>query len=1186
MHYMCRLLPFSGSWWIPSLRILIVIVGWWVAYCLTSIKVKEALNEDEETVSDVTSAFRDLRWIDLTALQLLIEAIVMKFWLKIGRDFSKHDNRKRDKVITPVLFWHIVGHLATNAAFASVSSSMTLVTTNCEPLFAITVAFLYSETTPNAAALLSVIVMCNGARMFVNADESFNVWGICAALTSNIMFPLRNAVAKSKTDWEGAIQHYPVLSMYGFLLIFPVVLLKMAVTQEFPQLEPTESLISATSYVCHSIASVTTFTLVVPWAYDILDQGKRIFAIIINLLYFQTPNGVLIYEALFVFSVGSILYGLRNVRVKIRKTFSVVAMVICLVHVTLWNPEHADVELQLHHHIKQLDCQHTRIITTSWIYDRPIPEEIVKNINDIHNRYPDKSIDVYCGTSQCVGAINHINNSNIKAHFLSIDTVVRDLPLYEWLVQHPVNKILAGAMFEDHLQYVVQLGLLWQRGGIYVNPELVLDLTNVTRNPWIVGSKVHEASYTSTYGMLDASCFTRHSFFIRKLAGRFVRTYPKALKDQAEWPIHFNLHKLQFELYKDCQDDDNCPVMLDLNLDKVTYPNRNRNSYGSLAVDSHRPGLQYANLGLVCQGFVDIQFLPFVDIYLQRDQLAQSKRESNITVFFSGLWSGQGTDWPPPNNIHPEFTSVHTEQQMQATMTKYIDYARSKSPIGCSDISTLQFFNRIGVAAYFSGDIALMMRNPYHGRAHTNKVYLVDVTDDVNRFIPLDVLNKATKIVASNGTGDYNGNQLARLVEAHDHLKMYANAKLVITQGIHSALLSAAMGTPVVFINFKNVTEMSEIKYNVHSPDKELTALFHTLEVNTTAICTSKIASWVRDFNWQNPPPNPNPNIMMKLRTTLWNGLRKNQHLYDAARKFGMLPITSLPDSSFTLSFHLIFTTTQTSLITQCSSQEIVVSGKFNWAHMRVVESILYHHPSAKVTIHSNTLPQDTFDVLTESGYSIRVQAYNLSEMIKESPASAFTDQMLEEAMKGPHWYSHETDFLRTLIMHKYGGIYMDTDMMLVKPVNTLGPNILAYQRKNDVNGAFMKFEKGNEFIYECLKLLPRIYTPLDWIIAGPGLLTKVWNVYRTRNVTEQPIQVLKRNSFYMFDDQHILTTCFQDTNGTKFNMHMSVLRREAYAVHTNSKITASALIKNRLKGGTICKYVFNKFCVLCNELH
>jgi len=82
------------------------------------------------------------------------------------------------------------------------------------------------------------------------------------------------------------------------------------------------------------------------------------------------------------------------------------------------------------------------------------------------------------------------------------------------------------------------------------------------------------------------------------------------------------------------------------------------------------------------------------------------------------------------------------------------------------------------------------------------------------------------------------------------------------------------------------------------------------------------------------------------------------------------------------------------------------MKGFFNWHHWHCIESIFFHHPHARVIIHSNTLLQSEFDVLTEAGYKLEVQGYNLEELVEESPAQKFTEKM-QEAKQGQFWYSH-----------------------------------------------------------------------------------------------------------------------------------------------------------------------------------
>ena len=560
----------------------------------------------------------------------------------------------------------------------------------------------------------------------------------------------------------------------------------------------------------------------------------------------------------------------------------------------------------------------------------------------------------------------------------------------------------------------------------------------------------------------------------------------------------------------------------------------------------------------------DCSFLPFVDHILDREALNQSARHGQITAFFNSWWGDGAADWPPPDNINPILTSIHVDPPFQAILRENVAYLRDRAPVGCRDSETCKCFNEIGVQSYFSTCLTLMLQNPHYHMSHTDNIYLVDVSDDAKKLLPQDILDKAIIVQHTERGQFYMDNAIARYVRAYHLLELYATAKLVITQRIHCALPSKAMGTPVVLINSPNMPGGD--KHHASSRVVALEHFFHTID--TYRKTEDEIRNWTQTFDWNNPPANPDPGRLMRVRSTFWNIIRQQPNLYDSSRKFGLLPLTSIPDEINGLTFHLMFTTTKADGIAQYQSTTLV-SGTFNWLNMRVVESFFYHHPFARVIVHSNTLPQDQFDVFTETGYIIKVQSYDLLEMLRDSPAPEFITKKLEKAQKGQHWYSHQSDLLRLQIMYKYGGIYMDTDMILVKPVDMLGPNILAYELDNWVNGAFMKFERRHKFIEDFLAVVPQIYNPEVWVTIGPGLLSHVWGKYQNANTTHKHLQ-----------------SCFHDTGDAIIPL-ARVVDDQAYGVHLNSKISGVEISKGGpLKEGTLCKRLLNDFCILCNERH
>ena len=57
---------------------------------------------------------------------------------------------------------------------------------------------------------------------------------------------------------------------------------------------------------------------------------------------------------------------------------------------------------------------------------------------------------------------------------------------------------------------------------------------------------------------------------------------------------------------------------------------------------------------------------------------------------------------------------------------------------------------------------------------------------------------------------------------------------------------------------------------------------------------------WLSNYRWDDPPLHLNIALLMRLKATAWNIIRKNQDLHDAARKFSLIPMKSgLTDPSY-----------------------------------------------------------------------------------------------------------------------------------------------------------------------------------------------------------------------------------------------------------------------------------------------
>ena len=114
-------------------------------------------------------------------------------------------------------------------------------------------------------------------------------------------------------------------------------------------------------------------------------------------------------------------------------------------------------------------------------------------------------------------------------------------------------------------------------------------------------------------------------------------------------------------------------------------------------------------------------------------------------------------------------------------------------------------------------------------------------------------------------------------------LEKYAQAKLIVTSRIHAALPCVAMGIPVVFIN-TNIL----FRATPSTPSPRVTGLldlFHTVDLYK--ISQSEAISYLKGFDWENPPPNPNPEKHQNLTRNACRILskveefRNTRHFYE-----------------------------------------------------------------------------------------------------------------------------------------------------------------------------------------------------------------------------------------------------------------------------------------------------------------
>jgi len=109
----------------------------------------------------------------------------------------------------------------------------------------------------------------------------------------------------------------------------------------------------------------------------------------------------------------------------------------------------------------------------------------------------------------------------------------------------------------------------------------------------------------------------------------------------------------------------------------------------------------------------------------------------------------------------------------------------------------------------------------------------------------------------------------------------------------------------------------------------------------------------------------------------------------------------------------------------------------FTDRHWRTLELIWVHQPRAVVFMLTTTLTDNFFDEYKRNGYNIHVVHFNKDLLLKYrwylGPDSHSWLRDWDKWEKGPYFFSHLTDYMRYLLIYKYGGTYMDMDALWIR---------------------------------------------------------------------------------------------------------------------------------------------------------
>ncbi|KAF8093339.1 hypothetical protein N665_0384s0025 [Sinapis alba] len=260
------------------------------------------------------------------------------------------------------------------------------------------------------------------------------------------------------------------------------------------------------------------------------------------------------------------------------------------------------------------------------------------------------------------------------------------------------------------------------------------------------------------------------------------------------------------------------------------------------------------------------------------------------------------------------------------------------------------------------------------------------------------------------------------------------------------------------------------------------------------------------------------------------------------------------------------------------------------------IESLFKSHQNSCLILVSNSLDSERGTLIlkpfTDKGLKVLAIKPDLAYIFKDTSAEKWFER-LKKGMFSPGVIPLEqnlSNLLRLVLLYKYGGIYLDTDFIVLKPLTHLH-NVIGAQAVDPVtkqwsrlNNAVLIFDKNHPLLERFINEFSRTFNGNKWGHNGPYLVSRVVARFNTSySSTDLGFSVLPPSAFYPVDWTRISGFYRASANESEVNWsrkRLKHLRKHSFAVHLWNRESK----KLRIEEGSIIHQLMSESCIFCNS--
>ncbi|CAH8387197.1 unnamed protein product [Eruca vesicaria subsp. sativa] len=258
------------------------------------------------------------------------------------------------------------------------------------------------------------------------------------------------------------------------------------------------------------------------------------------------------------------------------------------------------------------------------------------------------------------------------------------------------------------------------------------------------------------------------------------------------------------------------------------------------------------------------------------------------------------------------------------------------------------------------------------------------------------------------------------------------------------------------------------------------------------------------------------------------------------------------------------------------------------------IESLFKSHPNSCLILVSNSFDCERGTLIlkpfTDKGLKVLAIKPDFTYIFKNTSAEKWYER-LKKRMFSPGVIPLEqnlSNLLRLVLLYKYGGIYLDTDFIVLKSLTNLH-NVIGAQAVDVVtrkwsrlNNAVLIFDKNHPLLEKFINEFSRTFNGNRWGHNGPYLVSRVVARFNTSS-SDLGFSVLPPSAFYPVDWTKISRFYRASANESEVNWsrkRLMHLRKHSFAVHLWNRESK----KLRIEEGGIIHQLMSDSCIFCNS--